>query len=110
MEKQRTNTQNGALHLYFTHLAQELNDAGYTVQLVLKEKIDLDWDKDIIKELLWRPTMEALTGKKSTTHLNKTEDITKIYEHLTRHLGEKFGIFVPFPAKCERCHGIDCVC
>ncbi len=42
----RTDNQNRALHLYFTHLAKELNDAGYTVQLVLKQKIDLDWSNE----------------------------------------------------------------
>jgi len=93
----RTIQQNKALHKYFELLAKEMNDAGYTVQLVLKEKVDLDWDASKIKELIWRPAQEAITGKKSTTQLDKVEDITLIFEHLTRHLGEKFGIFVDFP-------------
>jgi hypothetical protein len=93
----RTDTQNKALHLYFTHLAEELNSAGYTVQLVLKEKIDLDWTPEMIKELLWRPAQIAITGKKSTTTLDKVENITQIYEHLNRHVSEKFGLFVDFP-------------
>ena len=93
----RTPDQNSSLHLYCEHLAKELNDGGYTVQLVLKEKIDLNWDKEKVKELLWRPAQEALTGKHSTTQLDKVEDIDNIYEHLNRHIGEKFGIHVPFP-------------
>lgn len=95
----RTPDQNAALHLYFTMLADELNAAGYTVQLVLKEKIDLDWDKDKVKELLWRPAQQAITGKKSTTSLNKVSDIDEIFEHLNRHIGEKFGIHIPFPSE-----------
>ncbi len=93
----RTDRQNKALHLYFTLLAEEMNNAGYTVQLVLKEKIDLDWTPEMIKELLWRPAQIAIIGKKSTTELDKVENITTIYDHLNRHIGEKFGIFVGFP-------------
>lgn len=95
--KQRTDTQNRALHLWFTLLAEELNNSGYTVQLVLKEKIDLDWDSGKVKELLWRPAQIAILGKGSTTELSKQMDIDKVWEHLNRHIGEKFGIHVPFP-------------
>ena len=97
--KQRTSQQNRALHKYFKQVADELNQAGYTVQLVLKEKMDLDWNEKSVKELLWKSSQEALTGKKSTTELKKVEDIDVVYEHLTRHLGEKFGISVPFPSQ-----------
>lgn len=98
---QRTQKQNSALHLWFTLLAKELNEAGYTVQLVLKQKMDLDWTGDMVKELLWRPSQKAILKKKSTTELKKTEDMDKVYEHLNRHLGEKFGINVPFPTDKE---------
>lgn len=97
MIKLRTLSQNAALHLWFMWLATELNLAGYSVQLVLKEKMDLDWSPDMIKELLWRPAQKAILKKKSTTELKKIEDIDKVYEHLNRHLGEKFGVHVPFP-------------
>jgi len=99
--KKRTEAQNAALHLYFTWLATELNLAGYTVQLVLKEKMDLDFTPEMVKELLWRPAQEAITKKKSTTELNKQEEIDVIFEHLNRHLGEKFGVHVPFPTDEE---------
>lgn len=97
----RTGTQNQALHLWFEMLAQELNESGYTVQLVLKEKIDLDWSLESVKELLWRPAQKALVKKKSTTELDKTSNITTVWEHLNRHLGEKFAIHVPFPDKSQ---------
>lgn len=100
--KQRTEQQNRALHLFFELLAQELNAAGYTVQLVLAQKMDLDWDKEMVKELLWRPAQKALLRKKSTTELSKQEDIDRVYEHLNRHLGEKFGLHVEFPVDTER--------
>lgn len=95
--KKRTEKQNSALHLYFTWLATELNLAGYTVQMVLKQKMDLDFTPEMVKELLWRPAQQTILMKKSTTELNKQQEIDIIYDHLNRHLGEKFGIFVKFP-------------
>jgi len=95
--KVRTSQQNKALHVWFTLVAEELNNAGYTVQLVLKEKLDLDWDLEKVKELLWRPAQQALLNKRSTTKLKKIQDIDKVWEHLNRHLGDKFAIHVEFP-------------
>lgn len=93
----RTSRQNRALRLYFALLATELNAAGLSIQFVLKEKVDLDWSPDSVLELLWRPLQKALLKKHSTTLLNKTEDIDKVYETLNRHLGTIFGLHVPFP-------------
>lgn len=97
VRSKRSDRQNRALHLWFELIALALNDAGYTVQLILKEKVDLDFDKEKVKELLWRPAQKAILGKKSTTELKKQEDIDKVFDHLNRHLGEKFQIHIPFP-------------
>lgn len=94
---QRTGQQNRAMHVFFALLAQELNEAGLSVHLVLKEKMALNWTPSMVKELLWRPAQRAILKKKSTTELKKQEDIDLIYDHLNRHLGEKFGIHVDFP-------------
>jgi len=93
----RTLSQNNALHKWYELIAEGLNEAGYSVQLVLKEKMDIDWDMELVKELLWRPAQKVILRKKSTTELRKIEDIEKVFNHLSRHLGEKFGIFVDFP-------------
>lgn len=97
-----TRQQQKALHKYFELLATELNGAGYTVQLFLKQTVDLDWSGPTVKELIWRPLQKALVQKGSTTELDKTSDIDVVLDHLTRHLGEKFGLSVPFPVDVER--------
>ncbi len=102
IESHRTSTQNNALHLWFEMLAKELNDSGNTVQLVLKQKVELEWTKDIVKELLWRPAQKVILKKDSTTELKKLEDMDKVWEHLNRHIGEKFGIHIPFPVDEEK--------
>ena len=101
IESTRTGQQNRALHLWFELLAREFNDAGYDVQAVIKEKIGIDWNKELVKDLLWRTAQERILKKKSTTELKKSEDIDLVWEHLNRHLGEKFGVHVDFPNQPE---------
>jgi hypothetical protein len=85
------------LHKYFELLSESLNGGGFTVQLVLAQKMDLDWSPNSVKELLWRPAQQAILNKRSTTRLSKLEEIDTVYEHLNRHLSEKFWLHVPFP-------------
>jgi len=94
--KKRTSQQNRALHKYFELLAEELNDAGLDVKEVLKPSVDIEWTGELIKEYIWRPVQFAQLKKKSTTQLT-TSEIDQIYEIITRHLGQKFGLFVEFP-------------
>lgn len=94
----RTSQQNRALHKYFEMLADALNEGGFTVQLVLKQKMELDWTKDMVKDVLWRTAQKAILKKESTKDLNKQEDIDRVYDHLNRHLSEKFGVHVAFPS------------
>lgn len=96
-EKQRTSTQNRALHLYLEHLAQALNDAGLDLQKTLKPGVEIPWSAATAKELLWRPIQEAMTTKKSTTELT-TKECTQVYETINRHLGDRFGLSVDWPS------------
>ena len=93
----RTEQQNKALHKGCEMLAEALNDAGYEMKAVLAEKdVDVPWTKESIKEVLFRPIMQAMLAKHSTTELDRLE-VSQVWDVLNRHLGEKFGITVPFP-------------
>lgn len=94
---QRTLRQNRALHKWFSMLAETLNDAGLDQKKVLKPSVAIPWDRNSIKNQLFRPIMKAQIGKVSTTDLT-TKEINLIYETLIRHLGEKFGIDQDFPS------------
>jgi hypothetical protein len=100
----RTPDQNAALHLYLEHLAKALNDGGFPFKFILGTKtVELDWDKDLVKENVWRPIQKALTGKKSTTSLDKVTEIDKVYEHLNRFFSNKpFCLHVPFPSDATK--------
>lgn len=96
--KQRTIAQNRSLHLYFTLLAEELNQAGYDMRRTLKPGVDIPWGSNTVKEYLWKPIQNAQLMKQSTTELT-TKEIDKVYDVLNRHLGEITGVSVPFPSE-----------
>jgi hypothetical protein len=67
-----------------------------SMEKVLAHKASIDWTMHGVKEHLWRPVQESMTGKDSTTQAEKVEYV-KVYEVLNRHFGEKHGIHVPWP-------------
>ena len=95
--KKRTPPQNNALHLYCELLAQALNDAGFDMKRTLKHDVEIPWNKDMVKEHIWKPVQESMTGKKSTTEMN-TVDPSEIYEVVSRYLGQRTGVYVPWPS------------
>lgn len=95
--KQRTAAQNRALHLYFTQLADVLTEHGLDMRKVLKPEIEIPWNGGTVKEYIWKPIMKAQLRKESTTELT-TDEIDDVFDTITRHLGEKFGITLDFPS------------
>jgi len=94
----RTSQQNKALHLFFTMLTDELNNAGFDQRKVLKPSVDIPWTPEAVKEQLWKPIQKLMYNKESTTELEKVKEIDRVHEVLMRHLGEKFGLeYIPFP-------------
>lgn len=96
--KQRTLSQNAAIHLFCQMLANALNDAGLDMQKTLAEGTSIPWDADKVKTDIWKKVQEAALGKKSTTRLDVSEVIT-VYDIINRHISSTFGVFVAFPSK-----------
>lgn len=94
---QRTTLQNKALHLYFQMLGDSLNEAGLDMRKVLEPGVEIPWNKDMVKNYLWRPIQQAQIGKESTTEL-ETQEIDQVFETLNRHLADKFGVHIPWPS------------
>jgi hypothetical protein len=93
----RTDQQNKALHVWLREVGEELNAAGLDMRKTLKQEVEIPWTEDRVKEFIWYPVMEAATGKESTTKLT-TVEISEVHDILSRHLGEKFSIYVPWPS------------
>lgn len=96
--RSRTLTQNRALHKFCQMLADKLNEAGLDQKKVLKPEVEIPWTMEAVKEGLWKPVQEAVTGLKSTTK-PETSQYSDIYEVLNRHLTTKLGVFVEWPSK-----------
>lgn len=94
---QRTKQQNKAIHVLFKLLANTLNENGLDMRKTLKPEIEIPWAPGGVKEYLWRPIQEAQLGKKSTTELT-TIEIDQVFDTINKHIGEKFGVHVPFPS------------
>lgn len=97
VDKKRTTQQNRALHLWFTQLAEELNNHGLDITKTLSRKIQHPWTPVLIKELIFRPVMKSYIRKQSTKEL-KTDEIDKVFDVINRWLGENYGIGVMFPS------------
>lgn len=94
MENKRTLAQNRALHKMFEVLADELNDRGKYISTVIRA--DARWDKNRVKELIWRSVQEKMFNKTSTTSLT-TREIDEIFEVIQKALAE-MGIQIMFPS------------
>jgi len=92
--RQRTLSQNSALHLWLQQLADALNDAGLDMKTVLKEEVEIPWTLESAKNHLWRPIQIIMQDTESTADADRT-DYTEIYEVITRHLQQKHGISIP---------------
>lgn len=92
--KQRTLTQNSALHLFCQMLSDQLNASGLDMRKVMKPEAEIPWDGNSVKERLWKPLQEAILGKLSTTEADRVE-YTLVHEVLGRHLAKTQGINIP---------------
>lgn len=81
----------------FTHIAEQLNDAGLDQRKVLAPGIEIPWEARSVKEQLWRRTQQYQVGKDSTTELT-TKEIDKVFETLNRFLSESKGISIEMPS------------
>ena len=93
----RTEQQNKALHLFFTQLAEELNEKGMDMRKLIRPEVEISWTTYSVKEYLWKPIQKILTGKKSTTKLDKTQEINLIYDNLNRIIVERTKGEINFP-------------
>lgn len=94
----RTNLQNRSMHKYFSLLASQLNEHGFDMQLVLSQDISVPWTAALVKELIWRPVQLAKTEESSTAKQARAS-YSEIYDVINRYIGERFGVYVPWPSK-----------
>lgn len=94
-----TPQQRKALHKYCEQLADALNDAGFSQNDRVVIKLDIPYSKLAVKEAIWKPIQEAITGKTSTEELDPKE-VGEIYKIMDNAVAERTnGVRVEFPSE-----------
>jgi len=98
----RTNPQNKSIHLFCDKLATELNSRGYDLRVVLKPSYKIRWDKDSVKENLWKPLQRAMYHLDSTTELD-TSKVSRVHQELMQILIDNPNLpeldYIDFPSQ-----------
>ena len=97
-DNKRTIAQNSAMHKWFQHVADMINDAGYDVRTFFKEHISIPFTPQIVKDEIWRKIQVVMFDKESTTQLTKPE-VSEVEKVVARALAEKGIIPPPFPSQ-----------
>lgn len=95
-----TDQQRKSIHLGFKFIADQLNEKGQDMKVILKPSVDIWWTKDSVKEYLYKPILKAYTAEKktSTTEMDKLEP-GEVWEIMMKFLGERHGVdYIPFPS------------
>lgn len=95
--KPRTIRQNSSAHLWFTHIADELNDHGLDMQVVLAKRLGISWTPEAVKECLFKVLAKAMYNVESTTQLSSKE-FSKVTEQLQAVLARDYGVNVDVPS------------
>lgn len=89
-----TKRQGRALHVWLKLAADCLNDCGLDMKRVLKGEIDIPWTKDSCKLYLYKPVLEAMTGKTSTKQMTTVEP-SEVAKVIGRKIAERHGVTLP---------------
>ncbi|MCP4053327.1 MAG: hypothetical protein GY739_09700, partial [Mesoflavibacter sp.] len=94
----RTDSQNRALHLFFTIISSQLNEMGLSFKyLGLKGQVmEMMHTPDLVKNHIWRPIQMSLFDIQSTRKIN-TQQINDIIDVITKFFGDK-GVLIEFPS------------
>src|SRR3990167_8505157 len=95
----RTNQQNKSLHKYLEMVAHELSNQGQSMANVVTKLnfVEITPTKNSVKEIIFRPIMEAVVGKNTSRALT-TKEIQEVYEIMSMFLSKQFEISLPWPS------------
>jgi len=106
MSETRTQKQQDSLQLWLRWTANELNDKGIDLKIVIQKLesrgIDIPCTEGALKELVWKPIQKAMIGQESTTQAGTT-DYNAEYMGLCKWFAQEFE--VTLPAWPDRFHG-----
>lgn len=95
--KKYTKKQRGALHVWCEEVAKSLNNSGLYFAKRMKfngDEVEIDWDLYLVKEHIYKPMLEAMTGKVSTEDQDTVEP-SAVVAVIHRHFALNHGINLP---------------
>ena len=99
-EERRSDRQNAALHLWFRHIADELNNTGSYCRHPFNDDFEIPFTEVTVKELLFQPIIKATWDKSRTSDL-EVKELSESSEALVRWLSANKGIYCPLPQKIK---------
>ena len=98
--KKYSTKQRGALHVWCGMLADTLNECGrYRVILspINRREIECPWSMNTVKEDIYKPVLEALSGKDSTEDQTSAEpsDVAMV---ISKHFSDTGIVCPPWPS------------
>lgn len=92
----RSNRQNATLHLLLRRLADGLNDAGFEIPHPFKQGLEIPYTEHSVKELVYKPIIEAMFQKSSSADLT-TEEFSSAMNTMVDAVNRNTGVYVPVP-------------
>jgi len=109
IEPTRTDSQHGALFLWFSQIEREAENAGITWDMIIRHTHQLRITKEGLHGMC-KTLQKSLWNTASTKDLKRDEQIDIIIDHFV-DLFSKEGLELPrFPSKSKCCQQIDCIC
>jgi len=94
----RSLNQNSAMHLWFDHISQALNNEGHTFQDLIKkiERAEIMVTPENVK-FLYQEMCKALYGTNKTSELG-SDQVGKVNDTFNLWLAHNFELHAPFPS------------
>jgi len=95
----RTGNQNSSLHLFFTMIAEQLNELGqeFCFTGITGKELSIPYTDVVVKHMFWKPIQKTMFDIDSTTKLD-TSQLNQIINVFIKFFGDK-GIIVEFPSE-----------
>ncbi len=97
-----TNLQKGCYKLWQRQMAENLNDAGYTIKKAIETgriKLDVPWTEFTFEQIFTAAYMDVMyPDAKSISDLS-TDQINTLYESVNNGVAQAFAVSLPFPSE-----------
>lgn len=95
-EKQRTLSQNAAIHLWFEQQSYEANEKGLTLEVLFRKPQEMRITPELLKEYFKQYAWYMF--KKDSTAKLTVEEMNKLIEVFEQVFAERFDTNIPFPS------------